>query len=105
MYEVLPPDFELIRIMTAVAMLREVHAEPVVRGLGQMQIGCLAFSPHFNSSGEPTDEGTLNLGTVIPLTLLDLTQPEKFLLYLAILAKGADGLEAQLEDPSRPDRF
>lgn len=89
-HEIVPPGFELARVNAPIAVINSVDADFAVRNLGQLLVGALTYSPRFDEGGTPVD-GILSIGTVIPLEVLDLTDPTHFLLYLSLLARSAEG--------------
>jgi hypothetical protein len=102
-YELMSPDFEFLRITSAVSMISVSDPEVVIRRVGQLQAGCVSFTPSA-TQGRP-DDGIINLCTVIPLGALDLVDPKPFLLYLNIFAMTADNLEQELMPAGLPDMF
>jgi hypothetical protein len=102
-HEVMPPALEFVRVTAAVSMMSLVDAEAVIRRIGQLQTGCVSFTPSA-TEGRP-DDGIVNLCTVIPLAALDLSEPTPFLLYLTVFARTADTLEGELLPAGAPDMF
>ncbi len=102
-YELMKPDFEFLRISAAISMMSLADPEMIVRRVGQLQAGCVSFTP--SATQDRPDDGIINLCTVIPLAALDLTEPGPFLLYLNIFAMTADNLEQELMPSGAPDMF
>jgi hypothetical protein len=102
-YELMKPDFEFLRITAAVSMMSLADPKMIIRQVGQLQAGCVSFTPSA-TQGRP-DDGIINLCTVIPLVALDLTEPGPFLLYLNIFAITADNLEQEMMPAGAPDMF
>jgi hypothetical protein len=101
--EILPPDFQLIRIASPVAMIAHVHPGAALRRIGQLQVGSISYAPSFND-GRPVD-GWINIATSLPLAILDLRESGMFMIYLSILARAADTLEQEFSGPAAPDLF
>ncbi|MGH4024022.1 MAG: hypothetical protein ACRDRV_05495 [Pseudonocardiaceae bacterium] len=93
-YELMPPDFELIKISSLVATLEHVDPGEIFRNVGKFQIGNLGYSPGFEREGGQND-GFITIGTTIPLAIINISDPTFLLLYLHILADLADALEQQ----------
>ncbi len=102
-YELMKPDFEFLRITAAVSMISLADPEIIIRQVGQLQAGCVSFTP--SATQDRPDDGIINLCTVIPLVALDLTEPGPFLLYLNIFAMTADNLEQELMPAGATDMF
>lgn len=92
-YEVMKPDFEMLKVLSPVAPSSLVDVEGVVRMLGGLVVGNIGYTPTGSA------DGLVHIGTTIPLALLDLTSPQLFLVYLAMVAQAADGFERQLLGP------
>lgn len=101
-YELMPPDFEFVRIESPIGIMSELEPEAALRGLGQLQVGALTYTPVPNSA---MDDGIVGIGTTMPLALVDLTEPLVLMLYINILAQAADNVEQQIGGASMPDRF
>jgi hypothetical protein len=89
--ERMQPDLDFARIFSPLSMLSGLRADVAIRLLGQMTVGMTGFNP------VDDDDGMVGIGTIVPLSCLDLSGPG-FPLYLSILAQAADGVEAQLSD-------
>lgn len=90
-YEVLPPDYEIVKLHSPFARVGTVSADEVIRESGQLVIGSIAYTPAQDASGN--DIGFLTLGSSIPLMMLNPADAGSILMYLAVLAGAADQLE------------
>ena len=97
------PFFEFIQVKSAFVSIAEVDMDRVMRGMGQMQVGGLGYSPLFDAEGNPID-GLVTITTSIPLASLNVGDPT-LLLYLHIVAKAADRIEAGISSPEAGDRY
>ncbi len=91
-YELMPPDFEFMQIMSAFGPIQEMDLKKVIKRLGQLQAGAIGYSPFRADDGSEID-GMLNITTSIPLRPFDLSDPTVFIIYLHILARAADNAE------------
>ena len=94
-HEIMKPDFEFIQVKSAFVMMDEVDCEQVLKGLGQLQVGAIGYSPRFDEAGNPVN-GFLNITSSIPLLSLDLSEPSWFFLYLNVLGQASDDIEQRL---------
>jgi hypothetical protein len=101
--EQISPDFEFIKITSAVAMITDVDMNEILRRYGQLLVGCIAYTPA--ATKDRPDDGIVNLASTSPLAALDLRDPSPFLLYLHVLARAADTVERELAKPGVPDLF
>lgn len=90
-YELLAPDYEIVKVHSPFARVGTVIADEVIRDSGQMIIGSIGYTPSQDASGNEC--GFLTLGSSIPLTMLDTEDAGSILMYLAVLAGAADQLE------------
>jgi tetratricopeptide (TPR) repeat protein len=90
-YEVIAPDYEIVKLHSPFARVGTVSAEEVIRESGQLLIGSIGYNPASDASGN--DIGFLTLGSSIPLAMLDPQDAGSILMYLAVLAGAADQLE------------
>ena len=95
--EVLPPDFEIIQVRSAFAMLDQLDAESVLKNLGQLQVGAIGYTPR--SDSPDASDGFLSLSSSMPLGALDLSAPKWFFLYLNLMAQAADDIEHRISVP------
>lgn len=101
-YELMPPDFEFLKISSVLTHVKGVDTREILEKAGQFQVGSLNYTPDFDEDGRITD-GFITLGTTIPLALIDISDPTWFLLYLHILAHTADAQEQQFSALSKLD--
>lgn len=103
-YELMQPDFEFLQVKSAFVRIAEVDSEAILKGLGQLLVGAIGYSPAWGSDGNEID-GFLNITTSIPLRTLDLSDSTSFFLYINVLAQSADDIEQRINAPGAPDRF
>ncbi len=103
-YELMQPDMEFLQVKCAFVRIAEVDCEAVLKGLGQLLVGAIGYSPAWDPDGKEID-GFLNITTSIPLSTLDLSNPTPFFLYLNVVAQSADDIEQRINAPGSPDRF
>jgi hypothetical protein len=89
-HEIVKPDMAFVKVTSPLAPAQVLNVEAVVRSFGSLNVGSLSYVP-FNE-----DSGMLCIGTSMPLDVLDLSQPQAFLLYLFVLARAADNIRAQI---------
>lgn len=92
-YEVIEPDYEIIRFHSPFGRLDSVVATDVVKHVGQRLIGALGYTPA-NVENDQGD-GILSIGSSIPLMMIDTKDAGSVLLFIALLAGAGDRLEEQ----------
>ncbi len=103
-YEVMKPDFEFVKVMSAFAMVDLVNVEAVVRRVGRLQVGCVSYQYVYENGREV--DGFVTLASTTPLASLDLTEGQAhFGIYLNVFGRAADTLEVEFAEPGRPDFF
>lgn len=60
------------------AVTAAIDAVPLLRALGQLQIGSLGFAAATDDGQEGRVSGTVSIEATIPLALLDLREPSIF---------------------------
>lgn len=103
-YEVIKPDFEIIRVSSPVSAIADVDAASVLRSFGQLLVGGIGYSPDADDDGRDSG-GFLTIATSVPLAALDLSNPTPLLLYLFVLAKAADDVELKISPTGPLDPF
>jgi hypothetical protein len=99
LHETMEPDLEFAMIKTTIAGINDVDARRAVKDFGQLLTGSIGYSPLFDSAGNAVD-GFLCLVNSVPLGILDLTDPMKFLVYLNVFSNTAAGLRGRLGSPT-----
>ncbi|MGA8744957.1 MAG: hypothetical protein WB507_03730 [Solirubrobacterales bacterium] len=103
-HEVIQPDFGILRVTSAIALITDVDTEKVVQAFGQLLAGAIGYAPTFDDAGQAKD-GFLNVASSLPLGLLDLSDPKGILLYLFIVARAADDVEQKISSAGYLDLF
>lgn len=93
-YEVVKPDYEVVRIHSPFARVGAVELAPVVRQVGQLLVGALGYLAAVDEAGDP-DNGILTVGTTVPLDLLGPGQVADMFMHVPLIAGAADRLEEQ----------
>jgi hypothetical protein len=98
-YELMQPDFEFVKIQCLLGTVGTVGSMPRFFAVaGNRQVGTIGFTPMFDDNGEFLD-GALDIGTTIPLDVIDLSNSSsanRFALYLHVLAGAANSIEHRL---------
>lgn len=89
-YEVNQPDMEFLVVTSPLAVAQDLNLEAVLRTFGTLNIGSLSYA------ALTEDKGMLCLGANLPLSILDLSNPHTFILWLATLSRAADTIKMRV---------
>lgn len=101
--ELIPPDLDVIKIVSSVAPIALVDPGAVLRAHGLLNVAAFGHNPDYDAEGNPSD-GVLTLSTSMPLGGMDLTEPSWFHLYVYLVGQAADKLDQQVS-PLEFDAF
>lgn len=100
-YEVILPDFEVVRIHSPFARIGAVDLSEIVRHVGQLLAGSLGYLNAADEAGDPSN-GILTVGISLPLELLDpgnTADIASVMTHVAIISAAADQLEERFGAP------